>query len=550
MSEQSICVDVDLQHGMDRLVINGRRVFGWGWVADRTRWVEHVILHAWGNGWEGKVPVSHGLERPDVERSFPGWVNAGSSGFVVTGFLPGLHPQRVALEIKFEEGGSVQIDVTRAIEERYGERSQRRVLSWILCAVWRRLRRGDIRGIMERAKAQDYGAPHVDEGKIATALLPLLTGRTVSVMFDHNMGGGANHYRRQVVAERLAAGHAVVLCTYNMPTLDYRLTVSRAGEHEAVFRVSTFTVTERVLADAKAIEIFVNSPVSFDEPLMLAEWLARMKAKYPETRLVMTAHDFFSVCPSFVLLNADGRFCGIPDIAECDTCLKRHSASYVALSPPSRIGPWRALWGSCMRSADELRCFSEATRELLLKAYPWLPPERLRVMPHKIDFAPGRMPRVQRGDPLVIGVMGQISVQKGALLLREMIKLIERSHPDVQVVVLGTLDVTMQSTNLRVTGAYRREDLVERIEANGVNMMFFPSIWPETFSYVVSEMMALGMPIVAFDLGAPAERLRGYRRARLCHEVSASAALRALIELHRDETVEHDALRRGVRRVS
>jgi glycosyltransferase involved in cell wall biosynthesis len=67
-----------------------------------------------------------------------------------------------------------------------------------------------------------------------------------------------------------------------------------------------------------------------------------------------------------------------------------------------------------------------------------------------------------------------------------------------------------------------------------VNVLFFPSIWPETFSYVVGEMMALGLPIVAFDLGAPGERLRDYPHARLCARTDGSAALDALIALHRE----------------
>jgi hypothetical protein len=40
------------------------------------------------------------------------------------------------------------------------------------------------------------------------------------------------------------------------------------------------------------------------------------------------------------------------------------------------------------------------------------------------------------------------------------------------------------------------------------------------------------LPVVAFDLGAPGERLRGYGKSRLCGEVSAASALATLIEFH------------------
>ena len=47
-------------------------------------------------------------------------------------------------------------------------------------------------------------------------------------------------------------------------------------------------------------------------------------------------------------------------------------------------------------------------------------------------------------------------------------------------------------------------------------------------------MAQLRLPIVAFELGAPVERLRAYPKARLVREVSACAALETLVRFHRD----------------
>jgi glycosyltransferase involved in cell wall biosynthesis len=267
---------------------------------------------------------------------------------------------------------------------------------------------------------------------------------------------------------------------------------------------------------------------------VLAEWLARVPVEHPGTRLTLTAHDYFAVCPSFVLLNADGRYCGIPDIGTCRACLARHTASYVKLSPPSDIGPWRAIWGRALAAAHEVRSFSTATRDLLLRAYPGLDPARLTVVPHHVDFKPARIPRMDHSAPLVVGIVGEITYQKGATIVQALVDILDREALDVRVVVIGALDVAHKSPRLAVTGPYKREDLVDIIEAHGVNMLFFPSIWPETFSYVVAELAMLQAPIVAFDLGAPAERLRGNPLARLCREVSAPAALETLGSFHED----------------
>jgi glycosyltransferase involved in cell wall biosynthesis len=113
-----------------------------------------------------------------------------------------------------------------------------------------------------------------------------------------------------------------------------------------------------------------------------------------------------------------------------------------------------------------------------------------------------------------------------------MLARIDRDHLDIRVVVIGEVDIGLASERLKVTGVYRRDDLVDLIEAHGVNLLFFPSICPETFSYVTEEMILLGLPVVAFDLGAPGERLKSYGKSRLCSEVSARSALAALVDFH------------------
>jgi len=133
----------------------------------------------------------------------------------------------------------------------------------------------------------------------------------------------------------------------------------------------------------------------------------------------------------------------------------------------------------------------------------------------------------------VIGVVGKLNMQKGAQVVADLARLIERERLDTRIVVIGSLELAFRSPCLEVTGTYTRDDLAALVEKHGVNMFFFPSIWPETFSYVVAEICALGLPIVAFDLGAPAERLRGNPLARLVPRVEARAALDTLLEFHR-----------------
>ena len=63
-------------------------------------------------------------------------------------------------------------------------------------------------------------------------------------------------------------------------------------------------------------------------------------------------------------------------------------------------------------------------------------------------------------------------------------------------------------------------------------MMLFPSIYPETFSYVVHELMAMDLPIAAFNIGAPAEKLRHYAHGLLLFSRQPEDILADLIQFH------------------
>lgn len=529
----SASADSALRYSVDRIVTRGKRIFGWGWAAHRERAICAISLCVKGDGWERQFSASHGLARKDVQQANPDFPNAGASGFVITGYIPAEPAREVSLLVELEDERAVRLDITGSFDPQAGALPKAHKVRGLARATWRRLKHGDLRGILARARAQNFFAPALDSSKVVAALLPRLrVTRALSLVFDHDMGGGANVYRRARIDERVAAGESVLLCTYNLPTLDYRIRLYEPGRAEETYRISSFLELERILEKCAISELFLNSVVSFDDPLMFVQWLASMRAAHPKVRLTVAAHEYFAACPSFVLLDADGRYCGIPDVSVCATCLPRHRASYLALSPPTEIGVWRASWARCLAAADEVRCFSESTRKLLLRAYPALEADRLRVVPHRIDFRPARLPRLDHAAPLVIGVIGQISEQKGAAIVRAMLAEIERSRRDLRIVVVGTLDGAPDSAYLTVTGEYKRGELVDRIEANGINVCLFPSICPETFSYVIEEMMLLALPIVAFDLGAPGERLRSYRNGLLCEDVSATAALEAIVGMH------------------
>jgi glycosyltransferase involved in cell wall biosynthesis len=59
-----------------------------------------------------------------------------------------------------------------------------------------------------------------------------------------------------------------------------------------------------------------------------------------------------------------------------------------------------------------------------------------------------------------------------------------------------------------VRGYYRAGSLPRLLRRDRIDLAILPSVVPESFSLVLSECRAAGVPVLAFDSGAVGERLR------------------------------------------
>ena len=59
-----------------------------------------------------------------------------------------------------------------------------------------------------------------------------------------------------------------------------------------------------------------------------------------------------------------------------------------------------------------------------------------------------------------------------------------------------------------VTGRYTEVEVPHLLQRERPDIVFLPSVWPETWCYTLDYAVEAGLPVVSFDLGAIAERLR------------------------------------------
>jgi glycosyltransferase involved in cell wall biosynthesis len=99
---------------------------------------------------------------------------------------------------------------------------------------------------------------------------------------------------------------------------------------------------------------------------------------------------------------------------------------------------------------------------------------------------------------------------------------------DLTFVVAGTTiddQRLMDTGRVFVTGPYQPDEAVPLIRAQDAALALLPSIWPETWCLGLTELWRAGLRVVAFDIGAPAERIRQTGRGFLLPLGCATSAV-------------------------
>ena len=341
----------------------------------------------------------------------------------------------------------------------------------------------------------------------ARFLLMLRPENKPVLVIDHDRGGGANHFRYRMVQKWLKEGRAVCVYTEDYLSGLRQMTCYADGDSLSIDMTDTSHFSDflnKIIFD----EAYYNSLVFAPDPLLTVDILRGIKES---TRVTINVHDFYPICPSYTLLNDHDEFCGIPDVAHCKVCIKQHRDIFP--NAQRDIDVWRSHWRDLLERADAVRCFSDDSARLVERAYPWFR-EKIIVASHDTNYFNPEFISPLLDGTIHIGIIGAINKQKGAKVIQDFSCYVERHNLPCQITLIGEIDPAYKlSSIVRITGRYTSDDLPKIIAENGVQIIWFPAIWPETFSYVTSECIAMDLPITAFDIGAPAERLKKYHKS-------------------------------------
>lgn len=331
-----------------------------------------------------------------------------------------------------------------------------------------------------------------------------------TLIIDHALGGGANIYRNEKITKLLAANKKIFLLTYSVGEKIYKLKYMYKT-YNIDFDCNLLTDVFNLFSEMLLLDtIFINCLVSYPNVKEIIDLVISCSSK-TGAKVDYALHDYFCICPSYTLLNNNITYCGVPDnLNICIDCLSHHAGEFKIFSNEVNVREWRHKWTALLTFCSSILVFSYSSQEILLRVYPMLF-NKITIQYHSLPYTYKSIYKyINNTDEIRIGVLGAINEAKGALFLDRLVKYIDKHKLNAKVVLFGECSLRIISESFEVLGRYRHAELPDLILNKQITQFLIPSICPETFSYTTEEIMQMGYPIVVFDIGAPAERVRNY----------------------------------------
>lgn len=292
------------------------------------------------------------------------------------------------------------------------------------------------------------------------------------------------------------------------------------------------SVTLRMAANAEGFELTFRLEDQFDDMLDILRRLGVCHVHYhhllghgQQVRELpallgvsydFTAHDYYSYCTHITLTGGDNRYLGEPAPGQCTCCTPGMPAPL-----EGTVAQWRGANARLLTGARHVFAPSYDTARRIAA---FAPAARVLTVPHT-DMAEGALQPVpapqqlQEGRPLKIAVLGALSAIKGADILEAAALEAARQQAPLEFHLLGYGYRHLQTqprARLTVHGPYKEEDLSDLLAWLQPDIVWFPALWPETYSYTLSATLQAGLPVAVPDLGAFAERVAGRPWSWVC----------------------------------
>ena len=337
--------------------------------------------------------------------------------------------------------------------------------------------------------------------------------RPAAILITHNNGGGVEQRLAHAAARHADAGRqAIILRPAETARGDIAISVHDGVTDDLPNLVYTmpqeFPALVALLRTARPEMIEAHHLAG--HPPAIYDLIAELRLPY-----TVHVHDYAWFCPRVSLLGSLDRYCGEPDLSGCETCVVSNghflSENITVSALQKRSAAFLAAARQVVVPSDDTgirigRHFSELMTVTV-------PHEDDALIPRTTDPSHAvNGPTAHDGRPSVC-VPGAIGLHKGFDVLLACAQDAAHRDLDLEFIVVGHTinDARIMATGrVFVTGQFKPHDAVPLIAAQRASLGFIPSICPETWCLSLGDIWRAGLYAAAFDIGAPAERIRRY----------------------------------------
>jgi len=334
------------------------------------------------------------------------------------------------------------------------------------------------------------------------------------LFISHGLGGGATQVENEIDVELRVSllqtgesGYRIHLISSHINRNKFRIEI-RIDDHTNVIEDLSFEDGIEIIRKFNFKKVFLgalsgNTDRYFLSKIHLENIYEWIKVNDFETDFIM--HDFYSICPSYTLIDYNAKYCDVPEIKVCESCIVKNSFAATSIDFLN-MKDWRDLFIKFFELKQiKIICWTENSKNLLIKTYGTLVTNKTVIVNPKIYLnVTNNIYRLVR-----IASVGSLNYAKGSSLIIDLankFKYISTKFK-FEFYHFGGSEF-IDNSNIYYHGRYQRHELQKLLIEKDIDLLIIPSLWPETYAQVVDEIANLGIPIICLKLGGIFDRFR------------------------------------------
>lgn len=269
--------------------------------------------------------------------------------------------------------------------------------------------------------------------------------------------------------------------------------------HNSWYSFIYFDILTKFDIDLVHIRHLINH--SFDLPQV---------AKKLDIPVMLSFHDFYFICPFYVLLDEDNQYCAGNCNDNGDNCYCP-MPSLGNIHSKEIISQWRENVLEMFSYVDYFVTTSEIVKNLFLDIYKErtvINSDNFKVIEHGRDFPEldksyYEVPTFEKPIKILCPA-NHLNIMKGSELIKN-IKLQDKNDM-IEFHFLGNCHDNIENYGIS-HGTFERDEFFMKVDEIKPSFIGIFSIWPETFCHTLTEAWSCGIPVIGTNIGVIEDRI-------------------------------------------